>query len=144
VTAAPPVYLDECVDYHLVDALRGRGFTVSSALDHRMSQIDDEAQLTFASTHGWMLLSHNERDFRRLHQAFQVRGVMHEGIIVVTRRSSFAQLELRAAMLIDWIGTLDERRSRYFKWGALQELLERTHSLLGYREDEVQAALGRS
>lgn len=72
--AAPPIYLDECVDYHLVGALRARGFIVSSALDHRMVQIDDEAQLAFATAQGWMLLSHNERDFRRLHQASQGRG----------------------------------------------------------------------
>ncbi len=55
--AAPPIYLDECVDYHLVGALRARGFIVSSALDHRMVQIDDEAQLAFATAQGWMLLS---------------------------------------------------------------------------------------
>jgi hypothetical protein len=99
VSAGPPVYLDECVDYHLVAALRARGFAVSSALDHRMMQIDDEAQLTFATTHDWMLLSHNEGDFRRLHLSFQARSLAHGGIVVVTRRSSFAQLELRAAML---------------------------------------------
>jgi hypothetical protein len=62
-------------------------------------QIDDEAQLTFATAHGWTSLSHNERDFRRLHHAFQARGLAPGSIVVVTRRSSFAQLELRAAML---------------------------------------------
>ena len=59
--AAPPVYLDECVDYHLVAALRARGFVVRSALDHRMMHIDDEAQLTFATANGWMLLSHRDQ-----------------------------------------------------------------------------------
>lgn len=142
--AAPPVYLDECVDYHLVTALRARGYVVSSALDHRMMQIDDEAQLTFATAHGWMLLSHNERDFRQLHRAFRARGLAHGGIVVVTRRSSFAQLELRAAMLIDWIGSLGAHRSRYFKWGMLQELLETSGQFAGYHEDEVQLALGRA
>ncbi len=47
-------------------------------------------------------------------------------------------------MLIDWIGTLDAHRSRYFKWGMLQEVLERTGRLTGYHDAEVQLALGRS
>jgi hypothetical protein len=106
-------------------------------------QIDDEAQLTFATAHGWTSLSHNERDFRRLHHAFQARGLAPGSIVVVTRRSSFAQLELRAAMLIDWIGSLGAHRSRYFKWGMLQALLEISGQFTGYREDEVQLALGR-
>jgi len=141
--AAPPVYLDECVDYHLVEALRRRGFIVTSALVHRMVEIDDDAQLSFATAHGWMLLSHNERDFRRLHEAFQRRGTRHAGIILVTRRSSFAQLELRAAMRIDWIGTREAQHAQLFKWGMLQELLEGSYLLPGYSEGNVRLALGR-
>ncbi|MBI4491684.1 MAG: hypothetical protein HY690_02710 [Chloroflexi bacterium] len=47
-------------------------------------------------------------------------------------------------MLLDWIATFPDHRSRLFKWGQLQELIEQGYRLPGYSEAEVQLALGRT
>lgn len=84
-----------------------------------MVQIDDEAQLTFATAHGWMLLSHNERDFRRLHHAFQASGRAHGGVIVVTRRSSFVQRIVRVQEKGQVTLPADMRRDLNLRKGGL-------------------------
>lgn len=50
--APPPVYLDECVDYNLADALRKRGFSVTTVFDEHTEGLDDERQLAYAASHG--------------------------------------------------------------------------------------------
>ena len=56
--AAPPVYLDECVHHDLVEALRQLGFQATSALDEGMLQLDDESQLAFTTSHGWVIFTY--------------------------------------------------------------------------------------
>ena len=129
--AAPPVYLDECVHHDLVGALRPRGFTATSALDEGMLQLDDESQLAFATARGWVLLTYDYRDFLRLHHEFRRRGQAHGGILILPRRAEFELRLLRAAMMLDWLDTLADYRSRLLRWGALQQLLIGGHRLPG-------------
>jgi hypothetical protein len=46
-------------------------------------------------------------------------------------------------MMLEWIVTHGDPRSRLFSWGTLQELLEQGFRLPGYTEQDVQLALGR-
>ncbi len=140
----PPLYLDECVDCGLVEALRKRGFAVHTALGNAMTELSDERQLTYAAARGWMILTHNARDFRRLHNALRERGEEHGGIAILPARPPLELLELRAAMLLDWIMTFAAHRSALFTWGQLQRLLEGGYRLPGYSEREVRNALGQA
>lgn len=140
---APPAYLDECVDHALVAALRDRGFAVTAAVDEGLTELSDEDQLAFASAKGWLLLSHNERHFRRLHYDYLARRQPHGGIALVTQRPPLELLTARSALLLDWIGALGPCQSRLFKWGQLQQLLEVGYRLPGYSEAEVAFELRR-
>lgn len=141
--APPPLYLDECVDHRLAGALRKRGFAVYTALDQGMTELPDEAQLEYAATRGWVLVTHNGRHFRRLHDAWALRGREHQGILVLPERPPLELLETRAAMLLDWVATLPLRRSSFNTWGQLQGLLERGHRLQGYSDAQVRFAVGQ-
>jgi hypothetical protein len=51
---------------------------------------------------------------------------------------------VRAALLLDWLGTLDEYRTCLFQWNDLQQRLLDGFRVPGYSEDEIQDAVGRS
>jgi hypothetical protein len=142
---APGAYLDECVDHNLLARLRLRDFQVTSALEQGRANTSDpdDAQLAFATARDWVLVSHNERDFRVLHQACRREGRLHGGIIILSDYATLDRLTIRTAMMLDWLGRMPHHRSQFFKWGRLQELLERAYRLPGYTEDEVRLVLAR-
>jgi hypothetical protein len=140
---APPVYLDECVDHGLTQALRERGYVVSSVLDEEMLELGDEDQLTYATIHGWLLVTHNEKHFRLLHQTWQRRGLSHAGIVILPEKPPLGRLVIRATMMLSWIAGLDTTRSGFFRWGHLQQRLEEGHRLPEFDETDLALALGR-
>ena len=87
--------------------------------------------------------SHNESDFRNLTNDYRRRGLPHGGIIVLPEHSPIERLTVRAAMMLDWLGTMTDHRSGFFQWGHLQELLEQGYLLEGYTPDEIRLALAR-
>jgi hypothetical protein len=143
VTPAPTVYLDECVDLYLIEALRSRGFTVTAARDEGMREESDQAQLVYATAHNWMLLSHNTRHFRRLHREYLERRQEHGGMLLLRRTPPLELLEIRTALMLDWVSTFESHTSRLFLWGQLQQLLQQGLRLPGYSETDVRYALGR-
>jgi len=46
-------------------------------------------------------------------------------------------------MMLDWLDTLADYRSRLLRWGALQQLLIGGYRLPGYTDRDVGLALGR-
>src|SRR5262249_30073520 len=113
--------------------------------DQQTMTLDDEAQLTYATERGWIIVTHNERHFRALHGA-AVRGSIppHPGIIILPASVSLSRLVIRATMQLAWLGTQSGTRQQLFKWGQLQELLESGVRLPGFDERDVLEALGRS
>jgi hypothetical protein len=140
---APAALLDECMDLELVGSLRARGFTVESAQLSGLRATDDEVVLDHAARRGWVLITHNERHFRRQHHRRLQQGGSHSGIVCVSQVGPIERLTVRVAMLLDWVGD-QEHSSRFFIWGQLQRLLERGLRPPGYTEDEVRLALGRA
>ena len=143
--SAPPAYLDECMHHRLVTTLRTRGFSITSALEQGRANLGDadDGQLAFSTARDWVLISHNESDFRSLANDYRRRGLPHGGIIILPEHSPIGRLAIRAAMMLDWLGTMPDHRSGFFKWGHLQELLEQGYSLDGYSSEEVRLALAR-
>ncbi len=141
---APPVYLDECVDRPMAAGLRRRGFDVLTALEAGRAEDPDDDQLSYATSVGRVLFSYNRTDFRRLHAAYLRSGRQHGGIILIPQVPPVDRRELRAAMLLDWLGTLDEYQSRLFQWNDLQQHLVSGYRLPGYTEAEVALVVGWS
>lgn len=139
---AAPVYLDECVDHGLVPLLERRGVQVTTAQAAGALGQDDEAQLDLATRLGLVLLSHNQRHFQRLHVSFEQAGKPHAGIVLIPD-SDLSRLEVRAAMVLDWLAQFPDPCSRLFRWHDLQFEMTRGLELSGYSDVEVAIALGR-
>lgn len=80
-------YLDEdSAQHRLVEALRSHRLDFVSCLDVGMRVRDDEAQLSFASAQGRVLVSGNAGDFAALHQAWMERDQSHAGILILPQQ----------------------------------------------------------
>ncbi|MBM4070302.1 MAG: hypothetical protein FJ271_15305 [Planctomycetes bacterium] len=77
------LYADEDFHHRVVDELRNLGHDVLTAEDAGQAhqQISDEKVLAHAITAGRIVITHNRRDFIRLHK----KSANHLGIIVCTR-----------------------------------------------------------
>jgi hypothetical protein len=87
------LYADENFPYPVVVAVRRAGRDVLTAAGARKSgqSIPDEEVLAFAHAPGRAVLTHNRKDFRRLHQA----AIPHSGMILCTEDSDFDALAAR-------------------------------------------------
>lgn len=139
----PSVYLDECMDVALAEALDRQGVIAITTLVADMLGATDEAQLLYASAHALIMMSHNRRHFRRLHHLFQAEGRVHGGIILLARTTPRTRLAVRVTMMLDWIVKLDDHQNRLFTWGTLQDLFDRGYHLPNYSEADVRFAIGR-
>ena len=139
----PRAYADENVDARIVEALRERGFEIVTARDVRMLGQTDDAQLAYAADQGRVLLTFDRGDFRRLHARFVEAGREHAGIALLPQSRLIARTIVRAAMMLDWLATLEHKSSPLVNWNDLQARLHRGERLPGYEEDEVAAALGQ-
>ena len=80
------IYLDDCSDHNrLIHSLTQSGHTVISPRTVNTKGWADPDHLEYASTHGYILLTHNPADFRRLHRDWQKQGRTHSGIFVIYR-----------------------------------------------------------
>src|SRR5438093_72620 len=105
---SPPAYLDECVDHGLLLLLREKGFTVTTAQHEGIVGVEDETQLTYTTAHNLVLLSHNWHHFQKLHFRFVTQGQPHGGIVSLPGPRPLPQLAARAALMLDWLGTLPD------------------------------------
>ena len=142
--AAPPVYADECIDRLIVEELRERGFDVLTALESGRGEDPDDAQLAYATSIDRVILTYNRLDFRRLHAGYLRIGREHGGIVIIPQSPPAHRRQLRAALMLDWLGTLEEHRSRLFQWNDLQLRLLGGLRLDGYSEDAINEAVGHA
>src|SRR5262245_60194236 len=122
--AAPPAYLDECIDCHLVALLRARGFTVTHVDDEQTKGYDDEQQLEYATRHRWVFVTQNQREFYRRHHTWQRLGRQHSGLVLVPQ-GRLPLLALRVALLLDWLAVGSPAESPLARWSVLQAELAR-------------------
>jgi len=76
------LYLDHDVDVALAARLQQMGHDVLTTREAGHTEASDERQLTFATREGRVFLTHNRRDFRRLHRQWIEAGRVHAGIII--------------------------------------------------------------
>lgn len=87
------LYSNENFPQNVVDELRRLGHDVLTSHDAGQSnqQIPDDAVLHYATGLGRAVLTHNRRDFRRLHR----QNPNHAGIVICTEDLDFAALAQR-------------------------------------------------
>jgi len=73
------LYLDENIAIQLAALLAHRGFCATTARATGLLGADDPTQLSYASTHGYCLVTHNRRDFEQLPQHVLAAGQAHAG-----------------------------------------------------------------
>jgi predicted nuclease of predicted toxin-antitoxin system len=64
------LYLDEDVPVELADLLRARGHSATTTRNESRLGRPDPDQLLFTAKNGFVLVTHNRRDFARLHEAW--------------------------------------------------------------------------
>jgi hypothetical protein len=131
-----PLYLDECVNRHLAERLDSHGVDATTAMQEGTLGFDDEAQLLFATRRQWMIVSHNQKHFLRLHAQFVREGRAHAGILLVPN-GPLALLELRILMLVAWIETLTEPGPLLVRWHDLQQQLSHGAELVGFSSADI-------
>jgi hypothetical protein len=143
--AAPPIYIDECVDYQLVAYLQARGFTATHVLDQSMRGADDDTQLEFATLQGWALLTTNSREFNRRHATWRQQGKTHGGLLTLPQKAR-PLVQLRAALMLDWIALEFPQPppSPLWRWVDCQNWLLGAGYLPGYTAPELRFACGQA
>src|SRR4051794_37618019 len=101
----PPItaYCDECVDFHIVALLRERGYLVRTVKAEGTDAATDDDQFRYADLNGWLLLTHNERHFRRWDAIFRQNQWPHNGIATIPYSLLMPRLVVRFAIMLDWI-----------------------------------------
>lgn len=107
------LYFDEDVSVILAEILSSHGFDVLTTRDARNLGNSDEAQLQFSTAQNRAILTHNRRDFERLHtQALQDQR-HHSGIFIVNRHPSDWELSKRMFKVLNTF-TSDEVTNQLF------------------------------
>ena len=88
------VYLDEDLAPAVVQLLRRRGIDTTSAQEAGNAQLDDRAQLAYATREGRAIVTANVVDFIELARDAVAANTEHAGIILVP--SSFRRDEFQA------------------------------------------------
>jgi hypothetical protein len=86
------LYLDEDLSPRIAEVLRRRGVDVSSAQDLANTQLNDRAQLDYATREGRAIVTANVIDFIQLAHDAVATNTRHAGIVLVPpsfRRDEF-------------------------------------------------------
>lgn len=95
------LHLDEDADAHaLMNALRHRGWDVTSSRERGLLRCSDEEQLVWAAEQGRAIYSYNASDFCRLHSEFLRQERHHSGIIIADQQTASRGEELRRLIRI--------------------------------------------
>ncbi len=107
------LYADEDFNYLAVKVLRKMGYDIKTAQEAGKARqwLDDKAQLAYAtSSEGCAILTHNHKDFFKLHTENE-----HSGIISCTHNKNYKQLAQRIDEQIRNVPQLDNQLVRITK-----------------------------
>lgn len=77
------LYLNENIPIRLAGLLADFGIIAIHTLDVNNKGNSDEFQLQYAAQNGYVLVTHNRKDFRRLHERWIQNRKVHSGILVM-------------------------------------------------------------
>lgn len=108
------LYFDEDVSATLAENIRTRSFRVQSARDVHMLGRDDDAQLAYAVSHRFMVVTHNRNDFEKLHYDYLATGQRHYGIVIAKRRRNEAVLVAKLLNLLNTVSAEEAENQLYY------------------------------
>ncbi|MFH1776918.1 MAG: DUF5615 family PIN-like protein [Candidatus Omnitrophota bacterium] len=79
----PKLYLNENIPIRLVSLLSNLGIIAIHTLSVNNQGTSDEFQLQYAAERGYIIVTHNRKNFRQLHKRWIHEGKCHAGIIVM-------------------------------------------------------------
>ncbi len=79
----PKLYLNENIALRLVRLLKAFNIESIHTEQAHNKGVDDEFQLKYAAEKGFILVTHNRRDFRELHNKWMGQNKTHAGILVM-------------------------------------------------------------
>lgn len=118
----PTLYADEDVSRLLAEDLGAIGLSVTSVrLEHRLGRKDDE-HLLFAHQRGFVVLTHNLRDYELLHDAWTHWGAApgvalpaHPGILVLQR----ATRRTMVGVVAEFLAAAPSLTGEAFSWSPV-------------------------
>jgi hypothetical protein len=115
--AGARLYFDEDAHGRLAQALRSRGHDVETTLAaSRLEALDDD-QLAFAVSLRRVLVTHNVKDFPRIHAEWLAQGRTHAGIVVLVGAADVGTMLRRMETLLARFSA-DELKNGLFYLGA--------------------------
>ena len=100
------IYTDEDVAISVCKVLRLRGFEAYATIEKDRCESTDDEQLEYATSMESILLTHNVRDFPRIHYEYMRKGRHHRGIIVA-KQISIGELVKRLLRLASTLSPED-------------------------------------
>jgi predicted nuclease of predicted toxin-antitoxin system len=83
VTEFPAFYLNENIPVRIVPLLASKGIKAVHTLHVGNQGKSDESQLEYAASNNYVMLTHNRRHFRGLHNRWVREQKSHAGIVVI-------------------------------------------------------------
>ena len=84
---SPKLYLNEHLSPRLAEQLRQHGFDVTSTIESKMGEADDDEQLAHAVSEQRAIVTFNHNDFAVRHERYVAEGKEHWGIVLSTEES---------------------------------------------------------
>lgn len=108
------VDLDEDVPVRLAPLLVSEGHATHTTRDEQRKSAGDDEQLIYAAQQRWILVTHNKRDFRLLHDAWRRWRCQspHAGILLLEH----APPETLATALADFCRAHDQLGGELWEW----------------------------
>lgn len=95
------VYLDEDLSPAIAELLRQHGMDATSAQEVGNVQLDDHAQLTYATREGRAIVTANVVDFIELAHAAVASNTEHAGIVLVPSSARGDEFQAIAAGIVE-------------------------------------------
>ena len=126
-------YLDENVSEKLIPALRDQHHDVTSAIQSGQRTVSDALLLLDAARHGRIFITHNDRDFKLLHEAWRAwstawngeEAARHAGILII-RTSNQTVVPVIVDAIQRLLPTVDTFENRLFRWNIRDDWHEVT------------------
>jgi len=97
------IYVDENVNYKVVEGLRRRGVGIITVQESNLSGVTDEKLLEYAKSIDACIFTHDD-DFLKLEGEWKLKGKMHNGIIYVHQQKlSVGEIVRKLKLLVETI-----------------------------------------
>ena len=84
---SPKLYLNEHLSPRLAEQLRQHGFDVTSTIESKMGEADDDEQLAHAVSEQRAIVTFNHNDFAVRHERYVAEGKEHWEIVLSTEEA---------------------------------------------------------